>query len=112
MSVLVGRIDARLIPVFARDWREASSVARWRERVAASTFPTYFGYLYRFLRSIGLRYRMKEAEYAALRSFFQHNRVMLPKESGFQIRSDKSPVERKLTIERRHQLMNIHQGFA
>lgn len=54
-SVVVsrGRIDGRLVPAYARPWRDAAPVRRWRERVASSTFPTYFGYMYRFLRGIG-----------------------------------------------------------
>ncbi len=135
----VRRLDARLIPVYARDWRDSPSVRRWRERVAQSTFPTYFGYLYRFLRRVGkdpetallwarespdkyevldaiqsfvnsldgFRYKTKEAAYAALRSFFQHNRVMLPRDPSFQIRSEKAPVERKLTMENLRELVGL-----
>ncbi len=132
-------LDARLIPVYARDWRDSASVRRWRERVAASTFPTYFGYLYRFLRGLGkdpemallwarespdkyvvldaiqdyvnslngFRYKTKESAYAALRSYFQHNRVMLPRDPSFRIRSDRAPIERKLTMENLHQLIGL-----
>jgi hypothetical protein len=133
------RFDARFVPPYARDWRELEPVRRWRERVSPNTFPTYFGYLYRFLHSIGKdpatailwarespdkydvldaiqnyvvklegrRYKTKESGYAALRSYFQHNRIMLPRDPGFQIRSDQSPVERKLTIDHLRELIGL-----
>jgi hypothetical protein len=114
-------------------------VRRWRERVAASTFPTYFGYLYRFLHSVGKdpetvilwaretpdkfqvldeiqdfirkmegrRYKTKESGYAALRSYFLHNRIMLPQDRSFRIRADLPPVERKLTIENLRELIGL-----
>lgn len=135
----VSRIDARLVPVYARPWREAGPVVRWRDRVSPGTFPTYFGYLYRFLRTVGKdpeaailwareapdkydvldaiqsyvgkldgrRYATKESSYAALRSFFVHNRIMLPRDPSFQIRSELPPVQRKLTIENLHELIGL-----
>lgn len=133
------RIDARLVPMYARDWRETEPVRRWRERVSPNTFPTCFGYLYRFLKGVGKdpetailwaretpdkyqvldaiqnyvirmdgrRYQTKECAYAALRSYFIHNRVMLPRDPSFQIRSDQPPVERKLTIDNLRELVGL-----
>lgn len=55
----------------------------------------------------GRRCKTKEAAYAALRSYFQHNRIMLPRDPSFQIPSDQSPVERRLTIENLRELMGL-----
>jgi len=52
-----GRLDARLVPVYAREWREMAPVLRWRERVAPSTFPTYFGYLLRLCLGILFKFQ-------------------------------------------------------
>jgi hypothetical protein len=46
----------------------------------------------------GGRFKSKLTGYTALRSFFSHNRIVLPKDPGFRIRGDSPPTERKITI--------------
>jgi hypothetical protein len=46
----------------------------------------------------GKRRKTKATCYTALRSFFNHNRVLLPVDSSFRIRGDTPPTERKITI--------------
>jgi len=54
-----------------------------------------------------LRYKTKFNAYEAPRSFFQHNRVILPVDRSFQIRSDTPPVARQLTLENVSELIQL-----
>jgi integrase len=45
--------------------------------------------------------------YAAIISFFEHNRVALPKDRGFKIRGDVPPVERKITVQDLRRLIEL-----
>ena len=115
-------------------------MVRWRGRVAAGTFPTFFSHLWRLLAQIGknpeeavewakaaedpyeildaiqgyvlgldpeLRYKTKFNAYEAARSFFQHNRIMLPVDRTFQIRTDTPPVSRRISIENVRELIGL-----
>ncbi len=55
----------------------------------------------------GRRYATKVSAYTAVRSYFMHNRVLLPRDPSFQIRADKPPVERKVTIENLRELVGL-----
>src|SRR5208282_2662794 len=55
----------------------------------------------------GRRYKTQVNAYAAMRSFFTHNRVVLPQDRSFQIRGDAPPVERKLTIDNLRELIGL-----
>ena len=61
----------------------------------------------RYVSSLSGRVSTKTRAYSALRSFFMHNRVELPKDTSFRIRSDTPPVEGTLTIE---ELKNVVLG--
>ena len=52
-----------------------------------------------YVRSLDLRESSLRRYYASLRSFFLHNRVPLPLDPSFQIRSDKPRVVGRLTVE-------------
>lgn len=54
-----------------------------------------------------LRYKTKFNVYEAARSFFQHNRVILPVDPSFQIRSDTPPVGRNLSLENLAELIRL-----
>ena len=54
-----------------------------------------------------LRYKTKFNAYEAPRSFFQHNRVILPVDRAFQIRSETPPVVRRLSIENMRELIGL-----
>lgn len=45
------------------------------------------------------RYTSMKSAYSRIRSFFMHNRVELPRDGGFKVRSDKEPTEPKLEPE-------------
>jgi hypothetical protein len=55
----------------------------------------------------GLRYKTRFDAYVAIRSFFTHNRIMLPNDPSFQIRSDTPPVVRRISIENLHELIGL-----
>lgn len=54
-----------------------------------------------------LRYKTKFNAYEATRSFFQHNRIMLPVDRTFQIRTDTPPVSRRISIENVRELIGL-----
>ena len=56
-----------------------------------------WGYVFSF--DPNLRYKTKFNAYEAARSFFQHNRVNLPVDRFFQIRSETPPVTRHTSLE-------------
>jgi hypothetical protein len=134
------RRGGRRIPLYAQDWVQSPPVVRWRGRIAAGTFPTFFSHLWRLLAQIGknpeeavewakaaedpyeildaiqgyvlgldpeLRYKTKFNAYEAARSFFQHNRIMLPVDRTFQIRTDTPPVSRRISIENVRELIGL-----
>jgi integrase len=45
------------------------------------------------------RYRTLKGRYAAIRSFFQHNRAELPRDPSFRLKGDKPPIQKLLTVE-------------
>lgn len=47
----------------------------------------------------GKRYKTLKGRYAALRSFFSHNRAELPKDGSFKLKGDLPVVEKVLTVE-------------
>lgn len=55
----------------------------------------------------GLRHATQQFAYSAIRSFFMHNRVSLPQDASFRIRSDTAAVERHLTIENVKELLGL-----
>ena len=123
----------------AKEWKELACVKRWQERLAPTSFRTYYPYTVGFCKHAtrdpdgliawgktaenkydvldqiqqfiltlnGQRYATKRTAYAAVQSFFVHNRVMLPRDPSFKIRSDSAPVERRLTIENLHELIGL-----
>jgi len=52
-----------------------------------------------YVGSLVLRKTSKRTAYSAIRSFFIHNRVELPRDLSFHIRGDKPPVQAKLTVQ-------------
>jgi len=54
-----------------------------------------------------LRYKTKFNAYESPRSFFQKNRVILPVDKSFKIRSETPPVVRKITIENMRELIGL-----
>jgi hypothetical protein len=55
----------------------------------------------------GLRHGSKVVAYAAIRSFFMHNRINLPDDRSFHIHSEVPPVERKISIENLKELFGL-----
>ncbi len=53
----------------------------------------------KYVNQNGGRYKTKSTYYTALRSFFLHNRVELPADPSFRIRSDIAPVQSQLTLD-------------
>jgi hypothetical protein len=45
--------------------------------------------------------------YAAIRSFYMHNRIALPQDPSFKMRAEIPPVERQITIEHLHELIGL-----
>lgn len=126
----------------SQNFDKCATVAKWRGRLAASTFTAHrniFRMFMRWLRENGgefsdyspddfiaymkdedrkkgdgfkvldlvqsfvdqldWRYNSKVRAYAAVRSFFLHNRAELPRDGGYEMRSNKPPVEGTLTID-------------
>lgn len=54
-----------------------------------------------------LRYKTKFNAYEAARSFFQHNRIILPVDRTFQIRSNTPPVTRRISLEHLPELIGL-----
>ena len=54
-----------------------------------------------------LRYRTLQYRYSAIRSFMLHNRVELPRDPAFHIRSETPPVERQLSVENLRELVGL-----
>lgn len=46
-----------------------------------------------------VRLGTKQIRYSAIRSFYEHNHVALPRDPTFRLRADKPPVESELTFE-------------
>ena len=55
--------------------------------------------LQQYVNGLNLRKSSKRKAYSVIRSFFIHNRCALPPDPGFRIRSDKPPVQAKLSIQ-------------
>lgn len=51
-----------------------------------------------YVNHLKLRQSSKKKAYSVIKSFFAHNRCTLPRDPGFKIRSDKPPVQAKLSL--------------
>ena len=55
--------------------------------------------LQEYINGLNLRKSSKRKAYSVIRPFFNHNRCALPPDTTFRIRSDKPPVQAKLSIQ-------------
>lgn len=52
-----------------------------------------------WVQQLDVRLGTKQVRYSAIRSFYEHNHVPLPKDATFRLRADKPPVESELAVE-------------
>ena len=101
----VGRMDAATFRTYySRIYRFFQSIQKtpdeavaWARENSGNGYGELLDAIQDYVLGEDLRHGTKHLTYCALRSFFTHQRVLLPVDRSFRIHSSKQPVERKIT---------------